>query len=147
MPKTENEDRALKLAQANAANIETLMKAVSKLTARLDRIALDNAGLPGVSPDEPLVAAIKRELAAGKVRQVGTLIVRPATDLPQSLDELFKFLANGGAAFDEDEPETFEEAVTRILKEFARGCSNGKPGGCEECLEGAVRAIVALREE
>lgn len=31
--------------------------------------------------------------------------------------------------------------LKEILQEFAKGCSNGKPGECEECLDAALGAI------
>jgi len=40
--------------------------------------------------------------------------------------------------------ETTKEAVARIVKEFARGCSCGKPGECEPCFDGAIDAIMSV---
>lgn len=121
-------ERALELAQANANNIEAALKGLAEVNKRLDRLTLDRAGFPGIDPNEPLVEAMRRELG-GKAR------VRVV-----SLGELFAELEREL----EESPEVFEDRVERILREFAKGCGNGKPGDCEECLQGAVRAIVAV---
>lgn len=37
--------------------------------------------------------------------------------------------------------------IREILIEFGKGCSCGKPGECEPCLDAAVRAILAAKEK
>lgn len=43
--------------------------------------------------------------------------------------------------------ETTKEAVARIVKELAKGCSCGKPGECEPCFDGAIDAIMSVATE
>lgn len=116
----------MKTNDMNANNIDAVMKALAGLTARVDR--LEGKGSNDAS-DDPFAAALRRELGQGaRVKIV-------------SLDELFAELER---ELSQPEPETFEDGVARILREFGKGCGNGKPGECEDCLAGAVRAIAKL---
>lgn len=132
--------------------VATLAKTVGALAQRVDTIAAgprDRSELPqgfdatnlrafDLDPDAAIIPQLRDLLAEAGLRQVGTILVNAGPSM--TLDELFKMIET-------PRPESFTEAAERILREFAKGCGNGKSGECDDCLIGAVSAIVAKHEE
>lgn len=127
--------------------VAALAKTVGELAIRFgatmpetEQPRVDATGFSAFDLDEDaaIVPQLRDLLAEAGLRQVGTIIVKAGPSM--TLDELFKMIET-------PRPESFTEAVERILREFAKGCTVGKPGGCDDCLIGAVSAITAKHEE
>lgn len=137
------------------AEIKALHKIVGDLAVTVGELAqrfgatmpeteqprVDATGFSAFDLDEdaPIMPQLRELLAEAGLRQVGTLIVKAGPMM--TLDELFKSLETPRP------PETFAQAADRIVREFAKGCTVGQPGGCEDCLAGAVSALIAKHEE
>lgn len=144
---TDLAQRAYDLALANANNIEAALKSLADLHKRVDEISPPNVA-DNLNPDAPVLEQLRRKV---RMAPPGAKPPRSSETPPKmtTADLLVFALMLAQAKADADKakpetPETFAQGVARIVKEFAKGCTNGPAGQCEDCQDGAISAIVAL---